>query len=132
MPAPEGTTRVRRVRQRVIDPAGCDFYHSDEWPDGGLTARGAYSIDDVNALDSEKRLILFGLDPSLRHFTPSKTVKFLECMQRHLSQDGLLIITNHGEDLAKSLDASRLTVNQYNFFGYGYEGSAEYADSIIS
>jgi hypothetical protein len=53
-------------------------------------------------------------------------------MQRHLSRDGLLIITNPGEYVAESLAASRLMVNQYNLFGYGYEGSTEYGDSLIS
>jgi hypothetical protein len=38
MPGPKGTARVRRITQRVTDPADCDFYHVIELPDGGLTA----------------------------------------------------------------------------------------------
>lgn len=139
---PCGHGRVARViRSRFpdadltvcdIDRDGVDFCVNR------LGARGVYSIMDFDKLDLGKRFDLIWVGSLITHLNASNTVKVIRCMERFLSQDGLLIISSHGKHVAKCFadyNPSNPIVTQYNVIGYGSDADTYvkgYGGSIIS
>jgi SAM-dependent methyltransferase len=129
-----------RLTVSDIDRDGVDFCAAR------FGAAGAYSVKDFEQLDFGQLFDLIWVGSLITHFNPDATANFIKCMERHLSQDGLLIISSHGKfavELIKSeqfsygLDGSLIPhlLNDYRILGYGYldyPGMAGYGISIIS
>jgi SAM-dependent methyltransferase len=133
---PCGHGRISRVlRSRFPDAAltvcdidrdGVDFCVSH------LNARGVYSVEDFDILKLGELYDLIWVGSLITHLNHVDTVKLIRCMERHLSHNGLLIITNNGKFVADySAAAAPEFVEQYNAIGYGYYDSG-FKGSIIS
>jgi SAM-dependent methyltransferase len=123
-----------------IDRDGVDFCINK------LSATGVYSTKNFDVLDLGESFDLIWVGSLITHLNSDNTVKLIRCMERHLSEDGLLVMSCHGKfsvELINSgktyydIDASRIPnlLNQYQLLGYGYEelsARKDYGISIVS
>jgi SAM-dependent methyltransferase len=124
-----------------IDPDGVDFCVNLLG-----AAKGVYSSMDFDKLDLGEVFDIIWVGSLITHLDAVNTVKFLRCMERFLSDEGILIITNHGKtvaDLAPTVGEAlgmgmyppNWVINQYNIIGYGSDANAHikgYGESTIS
>jgi SAM-dependent methyltransferase len=116
-----------------IDTDGVDFCIEH------FSARGVYSVTDFDKLDLGQSVDLIWVGSLITHLNSYNTVKFIRCMERHLSQDGVLIISNHGKYIAEHAATtgypSNWVIFQYNVIGHGSDADAHvkgYGTSCIS
>src|ERR1700730_6136748 len=116
-----------------IDRDGVDFCVNR------LGARGVYSIMYFYKFYLGKQFDLIWVGSLITHFNSFNTVKFIRCMERFLSKDGVLIISNHGKHAAERASAigypSKWVIDQYNVIGYGSDADAHvkgYGSSAVS
>jgi SAM-dependent methyltransferase len=123
---PCGHGRVARVLSSRFPEARltvCDIDRDGvEFCVSRLGANRAYSCTDFDKLDLGKSFDLIWVGSLITHLIPSDTVKLIRCMERHLAEDGLLIMSSQGQHLAdyyESLYPANATVAQYKLVGYG-------------
>jgi len=123
-----------------IDRDGVDFCASR------LNATGVYSSRDFDKLDLQCSYELIWVSSLITHLNSRYTVKFIKRMEGRLSEEGLLVLSNHGqfavdrivaEEYLYGLNTTSLEclVEQYNLLGYGYvdyDGVEGYGVSLIS
>ena len=108
-------------------------------------ATGIVNEANFASLNFGRRFDLIWVGSLITHFNKNQTIEFIGCMERHLSSDGLLIMTSHGKFVVDRIHAGDLygvapdliqnLLNQYDVLGYGYEdypGKSGYGISIIS
>jgi SAM-dependent methyltransferase len=103
---PCGHGRVARVlRSRFpdadltvcdIDRDGVDFCANK------FGATGVYGTTIFDTMNLGKLFDLIWVGSLITHFNADQTVKFIQCMTRHLLQDGLLILTSHGKTVLRN------------------------------
>ena len=131
--------RILRARFPGAELTACDIDHAGvDFCVDRLGAKGVYSTADFDKLDLGGLYDLIWVGSLITHLNPSDTVKFLRCMERSLSEDGVLIISNHGKLVADRIAAenpSSPVVILYNIVGYGCDADSyikRYGGSIIS
>jgi SAM-dependent methyltransferase len=116
-----------------IDRDGVDFCVSR------LGARGVYSCMDFDKLELCGVFDLIFVGSLITHLNAYNTVTLLRRMESCLSQDGVMIISNHGarvvERAAINAYPSKWVIDQFNITGHGSDANAcvhGYGDSVIS
>lgn len=131
--------RILRSRFPDADLTVCDIDRDGvDFCVDRLSARGVYSTADFDRLDLGEPFDLIWVGSLITHFNSFDTVRFIRCMERFLSQDGLLIISSHGKHVADRVaaeDPPNSVVSQYNIIGYGSDADSYikgYGSSFIS
>jgi Methyltransferase domain len=123
-----------------LDRDGVDFCASR------LGATGVYSSVNFDELDLEGPYDMIWVSSLITHLKVEDTAKFIRCMEHHLSQAGLLVISNHGNFVVDRISAQEYSydltpqaleylVKRYQLTGYGYvdyDGVEGYGISVIS
>src|ERR1700730_4571853 len=123
-----------------VDRNGVDFCASR------FNAKGVYSSTDFDKIDLQSSYELIWVSSLITHLNSRDTVKFIRRMGDHLSEEGLLVISNHGQFAVDRIAAGeylyglnttplKRLVEQYNLLGYGYvdyDGVEGYGVSLIS
>jgi len=138
--------RVLRSRFPSADLTVCDLDRDGvDFCANKFGATGVYSTTNFDAMDLGQLFDLIWVGSIITHFNPDHTVRFIRCMERHLCEDGLLILTSHGKGATDnlhsgisyglSMSAISNLLRQYHVLGYGFEDytkNNEYGVSIIS
>ena len=123
-----------------VDKDGVDFCASR------LNAKSVYSSTNFDEIKLSGPFDLIWVSSLITHIDLVNTVKLFRLIERHLSDEGLLMLSNHGKfaidrissgEYLYGLDALSLNrlVDQYNTLGYGYVDYADvkgYGISVIS
>jgi SAM-dependent methyltransferase len=123
-----------------LDRDGVDFCASR------LSAKGVYSSVSFDKLDLQGPYDMIWVSSLITHLRIVDTIRFIRCMERYLSNAGLLVISNHGKFVADRISlreysygltakALECLVGRYQLTGYGYvdyEGVEGYGVSLIS
>ncbi len=144
---PCGHGRVTRVLRALYPDAaitGCDLDRSGvDYVVKHFATAGFYSKEDFRSLDLGERYDLIWVGSLLTHLSEQQTRRFLDFAERHMAQEGTLVITSHGAFVAQRLltwnygltdDAVRglLADSWLNGYGYrGYPGSEVYGLSLV-
>jgi SAM-dependent methyltransferase len=87
-------TRGFRSRFPDAEITVCDIDHGAvDFCARKFDATGVYGTNDFEHMEIGRSFDLIWVGSLVTHFSAAQTVKFIECMMRHLSKDGLLIIT---------------------------------------
>jgi SAM-dependent methyltransferase len=82
-----------------IDRDGVDFCARK------FKATGVYGTNDFERMEMGKSFDLIWVGSLITHFSAQQTIKFIRCMIRHLSEDGLLILTTLDRKVSLRLTA---------------------------
>jgi SAM-dependent methyltransferase len=114
---PSGSGRVMRflsVRFPEARITACDIQRgAADFCGERLGADSVYSSANPNEISLDKKFDLIWCGSLITHLDQAPIINFLEFFRRHLNQDGLLILTTHGDYIAERLPK--------NEFDYGLE-----------
>jgi len=77
-------------------------------------ATGVYGTDDFERMEIGKSFDLIWVGALIIHFRADQTIRFIRCMTRHLSEDGLLILTTLGGRASLRLTAMNKVRSGYS------------------
>jgi SAM-dependent methyltransferase len=87
-------TRGLRSRFSDADITVCDIDRDAvDFCARKFKATGVYGTKDFEGMEIGRSFDLIWVGSLVTHFSPDQTIKFIRCMMRHLSADGLLILT---------------------------------------
>jgi SAM-dependent methyltransferase len=87
-------TRGLRSRFPDADISVCDIDRGAvDFCARKFEATGVYGTKDFERMEMGRSFDLIWVGSLVTHFTADQTIKFIRCMRRHLSDDGLLILT---------------------------------------
>jgi SAM-dependent methyltransferase len=138
--------RVLRSRFPHADLTVCDLNRDGvDFCASRFDARGIYGTDDLDTINLNQIFDIIWVGSLITHLNQNNTVKFIRSMQRHLSVDGLLIMSSHGTFVSSQMRAGdsynldyrqmKILLCEYDTLGYGYQDypqQAGYGISIIS
>ena len=105
--------RVLRSRFPDADLTVCDIDRDGvEFCATKFHATGIFSSDDFDNFGIGKLFDLIWVGSLVTHFNADQAASFIRCMTRHLSPDGLLIVTSHGKSVLRN---AALSAAHYGF-----------------
>lgn len=137
-------TRVLRARFPEAAITVCDLDREGvDFAAARFGARGAYSVEDFRALDLGEAYDLIWVGSLVTHLSELDTLRFLDCMARHMTPRSTLVVSSHGaraEARLRSLNYGVAPeevpglIEDYTRTGYGYRdypGGRGYGVSLV-
>jgi SAM-dependent methyltransferase len=98
--------RALRSKFPRVDLTVCDIDHDGvDFCARKFKATGVYGTNDFEKMEIGRSFDLIWVGSLITHFSADQTVKFIRCMIRHLSADGLLILTTISGGISLRLTA---------------------------
>ncbi len=90
-------TRVLRARFPEAAITVCDLDRGGvDFAAARFGARGVYSVEDFRALDFGESYDLIWVGSLVTHLPEQQTLRFLDCMARHMTPRSVLVVSSHG------------------------------------
>jgi SAM-dependent methyltransferase len=90
-------TRVLRARFPEAAITVCDLDRGGvDFAAARFGARGVYSVEDFRALDLGEPYDLIWVGSLVTHLPEQQTLRFLDCMARHMTPRSVLVVSSHG------------------------------------
>jgi SAM-dependent methyltransferase len=138
-------TRMLRARFPQAAITVCDLDRGGvDFAAARFGARGVYSVEDFRGLDIGESYDLIWVGSLVTHLPERQTLRFLDCMARHMAPRSVLVASSHGARVEARLRSWNYGVAPEAVFGlledhartgYGYRdypGGRGYGVSLIS